>query len=104
MTDLTEKEQKYLDEKFDEFKNTFWKKFKLPAIGLAVVFASFVAVFASYTYMQAKINVMNSQAEMSKAITTFYDGMADANKEISGMVCKFNDLVSEAGVSSGSMC
>ena len=96
MTDLTNEEQKYLDKKFDEFQIGFWKKFRLPAIGLAVVFAGLVAVFASYLYMQARVNVMNSQVEMTKAVTTFYDGMHKANEEIKDMVDQFNILASDA--------
>ena len=75
MAHLTEEEQEYLDDKFESFKLDFWKRFKIPAIGLAVVFAGLISVFSTYLYMQAKINVMQSQEELTKAKVTFYEGM-----------------------------
>ena len=99
MTELTEKEREYLDNKFENFKLSFWKRFRLSALGLAVVFGAAVAVFATYTYLQAKINVINSQAELVKATVTFYRGMEESNKEMKDMMEKFNVLVEQAGTS-----
>ena len=103
MTHLTEEERDFLDDKFEQFKLDFWKKFKLPALGLAVVFAGLISVFATYLYMQARVNVMNSQAELAKAKVTFYEGMMKANKEINKMTEEFNNLVEQAGISVGEM-
>ena len=103
MAHLTEEEQEYLDDKFESFKLDFWKRFKIPAIGLAVVFAGLISVFSTYLYMQAKINVMQSQEELTKAKVTFYEGMMKANKEITDMVTRYNTLAEEAGASVGRM-
>lgn len=99
MPPLTEEEKTFLEDKFEEFKSSFWKKFKLPAIGLAVVFAGLVSVFATYLYMQAKINVMQAQEDLTKAKVTFYEGMMKANQEITEMVEVYNKLAIEAGES-----
>jgi hypothetical protein len=99
MSKLTEEEKEYLDEKFESFKLSFWQKFKLPALGLAVVFAGLVSIFATYLYMQAKINVMENHEELTAAKVTFYNGMIKANQEIENMVDRYNKLAAEAEIS-----
>lgn len=103
MTTLSEEEQRYLNNKFEDFKLDFWRRFKIPAIGLAVVFAGLVSVFATYLYMQAKINVMEAQEELTKTKIAFYEGMNKANTEIKSMIENYNSLVEQAGISVGKM-
>lgn len=99
MANLTVEEKEFLDDKFEQFKLDFWKRFKIPAIGLAVVFAGLMSIFATYLYMQAKVNVMESQAELAQAKATFYSGMQKANEEMEGMITSYNDMVEQAGLS-----
>jgi len=99
VANLSEEEKDYLDDKFEQFKLDFWKRFKIPAIGLAVVFAGLVSIFSTYLYMQARVNVMESHADLAKAKATFYSGMQQANEEIEKMVENYNDMVEQAGVS-----
>ena len=76
------KVEKYLDSKFDDFKAGFLKKLRLPVVLMAAGFAALVSVFAIYLYAQARINVMKSLEDLSKAKITFYEGMTKANNEI----------------------
>lgn len=93
MPPLTKEEQEYLDEKFKEFKQKLWSKMKIPAIGLAVVFAGLMSIFASYTYLTARVDVAQAQVE-------FYQNMTAAQREVTDlkeqMIGNFNSLMEEA--------
>ena len=107
---LTEAEQEYLDDKFEGYTKHIAKKFKLPMIGLAVVFAGAVAIFATYLYMQAQSNVMNAQLDLTQASITFYKGMSATGEKMDKMVKdmqftadEFNERAAQAGLSVGLM-
>jgi hypothetical protein len=79
-------------------------------IGLAVVFAGFVGIFATYLYLQAKANVMETQLELTQAKITFYKGMFEAGEQMSNMVndmeatvAVFNERAAQANISVGQM-
>jgi hypothetical protein len=90
---LSKEEQEYLDEKFKEFKQKLWSKLKIPAIGVAILFAGLMSAFASYTYITAKADVAQAQVE-------FYQNMIAAQHEVTDlkeeMIGKFNSLMEEA--------
>ena len=107
---LTEVEKEYLDEKFEGYTKHIAKKFKLPMIGLAVVFAGAVAIFATYLYMQARTNVMESQLDLTQASITFYKGMSATGEKMANLVKdmqftadEFNERAAQAGLSVGLM-
>lgn len=97
--ELTAQEKEYLDKKFESFALEFGKRFKIPVIGLAIVFAGLVSIFAAYLYMQAKINVMEAQASFAEAKTSFYESMQSSKEAIANMVKEYNSIVEEAGIS-----
>lgn len=97
--DLTVAEKEHLEICFNRFKDEFYARFKMPAIGLATVFAIGVSLFASYLYIQAKINVMQVQTELVQARKDFYDDVMAANEQIEKMVNTYNKLATDAEVS-----
>ena len=92
MTELTHEEKEYLDNKFNEFRANLWAKFKLPALGLAIVFAGFMSVFATYMYTSAKADVARAQVD-------FYQSLLSSQKEITElkteMIDNFNDFIGD---------
>lgn len=82
--------KEFLDEKFDDFIAGLIKKFRWPAIGLAVVFAAFMSAFATYMYVKARSDISTAQVQ-------FYQHMMQSQKEVlelkKQMIFKFNDLI-----------
>lgn len=97
--DLTKDQLKHLDDCVETVKKEMYSRLKLPIIGLAAVFAVAVSIFATYLYMQAKINVMNAQTEFAMVKKDFYEDAMEARKEIDSMVEKYNDLATNAEAS-----
>ena len=92
---LTKEQECYLDECFEEFKKESVKKLKFPLVGLAVVFAAAVSIFATYLYMQAKINVMEAQAEFAEVRKDFYEDVTDAKEKIDELMLSYRDRLDE---------
>lgn len=79
---LDEEVKEHLDEKFDDFLSGLIKKFRWPAIGVAVVFAAFMSAFATYTYVKAR-------SEVSAAQVQFYQNMMKTQQDIELLKIKF---------------
>jgi len=84
--------KEFLDEKFDDFIAGLVKKFRWPAIGLAVVFAAFMSAFATYMYVKARSDISTAQVQ-------FYQHMMTSQKEVlelkKQMIFRFNDLIGD---------
>lgn len=82
----------HLNEKFDDFISGLIKKFRWPAIGLAVVFAAFMSAFATYMYVKARSDVSAAQVQ-------FYQNLMQSQKEIDAlkkqMILNFNDFIND---------
>ena len=89
---LSIEEKEYLDDKFNEFRKALWAKFKIPAIGLVIVFAGIMSAFASYMYVKAKSDVAQAQVD-------FYQNMISTQKEITElktqMINNFNEFIND---------
>jgi hypothetical protein len=97
--ELTEDQKRHLDACVETVKKEMYSRLKLPIIGLAAVFAVAVSIFATYLYMQAKINVMNAQTEFAEVKKNFYEDAMAARKEIDAMVATYNGLAENAEAS-----
>lgn len=74
--------KEHLDAKFDDFLSGLIKKFRWPAIGVAVIFAAFMSAFATYTYVKAR-------SEVSAAQVQFYQNMMKTQQDIELLKIKF---------------
>jgi hypothetical protein len=92
---LTREQECYLDECFEEYKKESVKKLRFPLVGLAVVFAAAVSIFATYLYMQAKINVMEAQAEFAEVKKDFYEDVSEAKEKIDDLMISYRDRLEE---------
>lgn len=84
--------KEHLDEKFDDFIAGLIKKFRWPAIGLAVIFAAFMSAFATYMYVKARSDVSTAQVQ-------FYQSLMRSQKEIDEikkeMIRNFNIFIED---------
>ena len=107
MTGYTEEQKDHIDNRIKYYINScagdvkeeFYSKLKVPLIGLAAIFAVAVSIFATYLYLQAKMNVMQAQTEFASVKKEFYEDAMEARKEIDAMVDTYNDLAKNAEAS-----
>lgn len=107
MAEFTSDQKRHIDDRIKEYmsecsndvKKEFYNKLKLPLIGLAGLFAIAVSIFATYLYMQAKINVMQAQTEFAAVKKDFYEDAMEARKQIDEMVATYNGLAENAQAS-----
>lgn len=89
-----------IEKKFEDFKESFFKRIRKPAIGLTVAIAALVAMAGVYVYIDAASKVYESRAELAKARTEFYESMMESQEEVlklkNGMIGKFNDWAEDA--------
>lgn len=74
-----------IEERFREFKSSFWTKIRKPAIGIVVSIAALVALAGVYVYIDAASRIYKSQAELAKAQKDFYEKMMEYEDEVRGM-------------------
>lgn len=94
--ELTEGQKEHLDVCVESVKKELYSKLKIPLFGLVGVFAVGVSIFATYLYMQAKINVMGAQKEFYEYFTEARDSMNEKLEALDLKVDKFNQLGSKA--------
>jgi hypothetical protein len=94
--ELTKEQKEHLDVCVESVKKEMYSKLKVPLFGLVGVFAVGVSIFATYLYMQAKINVMNAQKEFYEYFTEARDSMDEKLGDLNLKLTEFNELGSRA--------
>ena len=99
MSELTDEQKSHLDNCFAEFKKELYNRIKIPALGVIVGLGFIISIFATYIYLEAKMNVINAQAEFAAVKKDFYEDVTEAKKQIDEMVEVYNDLATNAEAS-----
>jgi len=94
--ELTTEQKEHLEICVESVKKEMYSRLKVPLFGLVGIFAVGVSIFATYLYMQAKINVMNAQKEFYEYFTESRESMDEKLAALSVKIDEFNELGGQA--------
>jgi hypothetical protein len=94
--ELTKEQKEHLNVCVEDVKKEMYSKLKVPLFGLIGVFAVGVSIFATYLYMQAKINVMNAHKEFYEYFSEARESMDEKLEALNIKVAEFNEMGGKA--------